>query len=74
MIRSDVLVGLCVHVSYVLYSSGRNGGTYFSDEGLSDVLVLEAGVGELIVVVIRWRAVTMVTRATYRWCYKNIRA
>lgn len=37
--------------------------TYFSDEGLSDGLILKARVGELIIVIIRWRPITMVTRA-----------
>lgn len=40
--------------------------TYFSDEGLSDGLVLKARVCEIIIVVIRWRPITMVTRAAWR--------
>lgn len=60
-------VVLCIHVSLSI----RNERTYFSDEGLSDVLVLEARVGELIIVIIRWRPVTMVTGATGWCCYKK---
>lgn len=38
--------------------------TYLSDESLSDGLILKAGVCEIVVVIIRWRPINMVTRAS----------
>lgn len=57
-------------IIYFIYLTQRK--TYFSDEGLSDSLVLKARVGELLIVVVRWRPVTMVTRAACR-CWRTTR-
>lgn len=41
-----------------------------SDEGLSNSLVLKTRVGEFIIVVVRWRAISMVTRAAHGCWHK----
>lgn len=40
--------------------------TDLSDESLSDALVLKARVCEIIIIVIGWRPINMVTRASSR--------
>lgn len=40
--------------------------TYLSDESLSDALILKTGVCEIIIIIIRWRPINMVTRASSR--------
>lgn len=44
--------------------------TYFSDESLPDGFILKAGVCEIVVIIIRWRPINMVTRASC-WAWRT---